>query len=139
MEPLSLRRLRCLRDLGGVADARSSHRRENLGRLRFILPWLVVRPPIPLGLHRAEAVATAKAARMNAPIRLMWTREGRHQGWLLSTPVRASHRRWFDAQGKPAAWLQRIVGQSILAARRLGMIKDGIDFTSVEGRLSPPF
>ena len=40
-----------------------------------------------------------------------------------------------DAEGRPVAWSQRIVGQSIVAGTpfETAMVKDGIDMTSVEG------
>jgi isoquinoline 1-oxidoreductase beta subunit len=40
-----------------------------------------------------------------------------------------------DAQGNPVAWSQRLVGQSIVAGTAFegGMVKEGIDVTSVEG------
>jgi isoquinoline 1-oxidoreductase beta subunit len=89
----------------------------------------------------AEAVATAKATReLKAPIRLMWTREDDIKGGyyrpLFVHRIAAS----LDNQGKPAAWLQRIVGQSIMAGTPFaGMIKDGIDPTSVEGAANLPY
>ncbi|MCC9000635.1 MAG: xanthine dehydrogenase family protein molybdopterin-binding subunit, partial [Candidatus Contendobacter sp.] len=89
----------------------------------------------PTADYIAEAVATAKAAReLNVPIRLMWTREDDIKGGyyrpLFVHRISAS----LDAQGKPTAWLQRIVGQSILAGTPFeGMIKNGVDITSVEG------
>ena len=89
----------------------------------------------PTSDYIAEAVATAKAAReLNAPIRLMWTREDDIKGGYYRPLFVHRIVAGLDAQGKPAAWLQRIVGQSILAGTPFGeMIKDGIDFTSVEG------
>lgn len=89
----------------------------------------------PTSDYIAEAVATAKATReLDAPIRLMWTREDDIKGGYYRPLFVHRLAAGLDAQGKPTAWLQRIVGQSILAGTPFeGMMKDGIDFTSVEG------
>ena len=89
----------------------------------------------PTADYIAEAVATAKAARdLNAPIRLMWTREDDIKGGYYRPLFVHRISAGVDPQGQPTAWLQRIVGQSILAGTPFtGMIKDGIDITSVEG------
>ena len=89
----------------------------------------------PTADYIAEAVATAKATReLDAPIRLMWTREDDIKGGYYRPLFAHRLAAGLDAQGKPTAWLQRIVGQSILAGTPFeGMMKDGIDFTSVEG------
>lgn len=89
----------------------------------------------PTADYIAEAVATAEAAReLNAPIRLMWTREDDIRGGYYRPLFVHRLAAGLDAQGKPMAWLQRIVGQSIVAGTPFaGMIKDGIDPTSVEG------
>ena len=46
-----------------------------------------------------------------------------------------------DAQGKPVAWQQRIVGQSIAAGTAFEpmMVKNGVDGTSVEGAANLPY
>lgn len=45
-----------------------------------------------------------------------------------------------DRQGRPVGWTHRIVGQSILAGTPFGgMIRDGIDATSVEGASNLPY
>ncbi|MDS4069950.1 MAG: xanthine dehydrogenase family protein molybdopterin-binding subunit [Candidatus Competibacter sp.] len=89
----------------------------------------------PTADYIAEAVATAKATReLNAPIRLMWTREDDIKGGYYRPLFVHRLAAGLDAQGKPTAWLQRIVGQSIMAGTPFaGMIKNGIDPTSVEG------
>ena len=95
----------------------------------------------PTADYIAEAVEIAKATReLNAPIRLMWTREDDIRGGyyrpLFVHRISAS----LDAQGKPTTWMQRIVGQSILAGTPFAaMIKDGIDKTSVEGAANLPY
>jgi len=86
-----------------------------------------------------EAVQVAKA--VGKPVKVIRTRED---------DMRAGYYRpmWYnrvtaclDAKGLPLAWQQRIVGQSIIAGTpfEAGMIKDGIDNTSVEGAADTPY
>ncbi|MHB8058684.1 MAG: xanthine dehydrogenase family protein molybdopterin-binding subunit [Desulfuromonadaceae bacterium] len=86
-----------------------------------------------------EAVQVAKAIRQ--PVKVIRTRED---------DMRAGYYRpmWYDrisacldAKGMPLAWHHRIVGQSIIAGTPFesGMIKDGIDDTSVEGAANTPY
>jgi isoquinoline 1-oxidoreductase beta subunit len=95
----------------------------------------------PTADYIAEAVATAKATRhLNAPIRLMWTREDDIKGGYYRPLFVHRLSAGLDAQGQPTAWRQRIVGQSIMAGTPFaGMIKDGIDPTSVEGAANLPY
>jgi isoquinoline 1-oxidoreductase beta subunit len=90
----------------------------------------------PASDYIAEAVSVAKAAsHLGAPIHLMWTREDDlHGGYYRPMFVHAISG-GLDAQGKPVAWSQRLVGQSIIAGTAFegGMVKEGIDITSVEG------
>ncbi len=90
----------------------------------------------PASDYIAEAVAVARATRqLDAPIRLMWTREDDLRGGYYRPMFVHALRAGLDAQGRPLAWSQRIVGQSILAGSPFesAMVKDGIDMTSVEG------
>jgi isoquinoline 1-oxidoreductase beta subunit len=95
----------------------------------------------PTADYIAEGVEVAKATRaLNAPIRLMWTREDDiHGGYYRPLYVHAIAAS-LDQRGRPLAWQHRIVGQSILAGTPFaGMIKDGIDITSVEGASNLPY
>ncbi len=89
----------------------------------------------------AEAVQIAKAIRGVAPVRLMWTREDDIRGGRY----RPLYHHWLKAalgaDGMPAAWHHRIVGQSIVGGTPLEamMVKDGIDATSVEGAANLPY
>ncbi len=90
----------------------------------------------PTSDYIAEAVSVAKAAsHLNAPIHLMWTREDDLRGGYYRPMFAHAIRGGLDSEGNPAAWSQRIVGQSIAAGTAFegGMVKDGIDMTSVEG------
>ena len=45
-----------------------------------------------------------------------------------------------DAQGAPLAWQHTLVGQSFLVGTPFeGMVKDGVDPTSVEGVVDSPY
>jgi isoquinoline 1-oxidoreductase beta subunit len=95
----------------------------------------------PTADYIAEGVEVAKATRaLNAPIRLMWTREDDiHGGYYRPLYVHAIAA-GLDQRGRPLAWQHRVVGQSILAGTPFaGMIKDGIDVTSVEGASNLPY
>lgn len=87
----------------------------------------------------AEAVHVAKAA--NKPVKIVWTREddihgGYYRPMWLSRFVAA-----LGADGIPSAWTHTVVGQSIAAGTPFaaGMIKDGVDVTSVEGAADSPY
>jgi isoquinoline 1-oxidoreductase beta subunit len=86
----------------------------------------------------AEAVEVAKAAK--APVKVVWTREDDIRGgWYRPC--------WFDriaagldGENRPVAWRHTIVGQSIMVGTPFeGMIKDGVDESSVEGAADIPY
>ncbi len=87
-----------------------------------------------------EAVATARALGWRAPVKVVWTREddmagGRYRPMYLHR-VEAG----LDAGGDLVGWRHRIVGQSILAGTPFaGMIRNGVDLTSVEGAANLPY
>jgi isoquinoline 1-oxidoreductase beta subunit len=95
----------------------------------------------PTADYVSEGVEVAKATRaMNAPIRLLWTREDDIRGGYYRPLYVHTIAAGLDKRGRPLAWQHRIVGQSILAGTAFGaMIKDGIDFTSVEGASNLPY
>ena len=86
-----------------------------------------------------EAVQVARG--LGQPVKVIRTRED---------DLRAGYYRplWYDRveacldrSGLPLAWRHRIVGQSIVAGTPFesGMVKDGIDDTSVEGAANTPY
>ena len=86
----------------------------------------------------AEAVHVAKAA--GVPVKVVWTREDDMRGgyyrpmWAHRVSV------GLGDDGKPSAWRQQIVGQSIMDGTPFAMlIKDGIDESSVEGVADSPY
>ncbi len=84
----------------------------------------------------SDAVETSKA--VGKPVKVIWTREDdiQHDFYRPITYVRM----WgaLDASGKPAAFMQRIVQQSLM--KRLGALPpNGVDFISVDGSASLPY
>ncbi|MDI3259274.1 MAG: xanthine dehydrogenase family protein molybdopterin-binding subunit [Sinobacteraceae bacterium] len=91
-----------------------------------------------------EAVAIAQAARahgIEAPIKLVWTREDDTRGGWYRPAYLHRVRAALDVHGAPLAWHQRIVGQSILKGSPFEkvLIRNGIDETSVEGAADLPY
>ena len=88
-----------------------------------------------------EAVQVARAARLGVPIKVVWTREDDIQGGYYR-PMWAHHvRAGLGKDGRPVAWRQTIVGQSIIEGSPFAsaMIKNGVDGTSVEGAADSPY
>ncbi|MGQ9367640.1 molybdopterin cofactor-binding domain-containing protein [Azospirillum sp. A39] len=87
-----------------------------------------------------EAVECAKAIGWKAPVKVLWTREddmtgGRYRPMYLHDVKVA-----LGEDGLPLAWTHRIVGQSILGGTPFeGMVKGGVDATSVEGVSDTPY
>ena len=86
----------------------------------------------------SQAVAIAKACGADGvPIKLQWTREDDIRGGLYRPMYFHKLEAGLDAGGELVAWHHVIVGQSIMGGTPFaGMIKDGIDPTSVEGAAS---
>jgi isoquinoline 1-oxidoreductase beta subunit len=83
-----------------------------------------------------DAVETSKA--VGKPVKVIWTREDdiQHDFYRPITYVRM----WgaLDAAGKPVAFMQRIVQQSLM--KRLGSLPpNGVDFISVDGSATLPY
>ena len=94
----------------------------------------------PQSDYLVEAAAIAKAINGRAPVKLVWTREDDMQAGYYRPLNYHALKAGLDAQGRIIAWHHRIVGQSILAGTAFGaMIKDGVDFTSVEGASNLPY
>jgi isoquinoline 1-oxidoreductase beta subunit len=88
-----------------------------------------------------EAVSIAKAINGRAPVKMVWTREDdMRAGWYRPAYIHRV-RAGLDRAGKPVAWEQRIVGQSILLGTPFEAfaVKDGIDFSSIEGVVDLPY
>ncbi len=81
------------------------------------------------------------ARRMKVPVKTMWTREDDIHGGYYRPCYLHALEAGLDANGRPLAWKHRIVGQSIVAGTpfEAGMVKDGVDHTSVEGAANLPY
>jgi isoquinoline 1-oxidoreductase beta subunit len=93
----------------------------------------------PVSDFVAEAVQVAKAA--GKPVKTVWTREDDTRGGYYRPSYLHRVRAGIGADGLPSAWAHTIVGQSIIAGTPFasGMIKDGVDETSVEGVADSPY
>ncbi|MBD5803508.1 Isoquinoline 1-oxidoreductase subunit beta [Azoarcus sp. Aa7] len=95
----------------------------------------------PAADYVLETAHIVKAIRGEAPVKLVWSREDDMRAGYYRPLYLHRLRAALDAQGKPLAWAQRVVGQSILAGTSFesAMVKDGIDGTSVEGAANLPY
>ena len=86
-----------------------------------------------------EATQVTKALRK--PVRVLWTREDDMKGGYYRPMWYDRLTAGLDARGNLIAWQHTIVGQSITAGTLFekGMIKNGIDDTSVEGAADMPY
>ena len=95
----------------------------------------------PASDYVVEAAQILKAIEGAAPVKLVWSREDdMRAGWFRPAYM---HRieAVLDADGMPAAWRNRIVGQSIATGTPFesALVKDGVDATSVEGAANLPY
>lgn len=88
-----------------------------------------------------EAANIAKAMNGKAPVKLVWTREDDTQAGYYRPLYYHTIKAALDKQGKPVAWQHHIVGQSIIAGTAFadGLVKNGVDQTSVEGASNLPY
>jgi isoquinoline 1-oxidoreductase subunit beta len=87
-----------------------------------------------------EACEVAKAYGEPIPIKVVWTREDDVKGGYYRPIYVHRITAGLDKDGNIVAWQHRIVGQSIMVGTPFeGMIKDGIDPTSVEGASNLPY
>lgn len=89
----------------------------------------------------AESVEVAKAIGWSRPVKVQWTRDNDMKGGRYRPAYVHAMKAGLDAQGNLTAWSNHIVGQSIMTGTAFeGMaVKNGIDFTSVEGAANLPY
>ncbi len=89
----------------------------------------------------AEAVETAKAIGWSRPVKVQWTRDNDMRGGRYRPAYVHAIKAGLDGEGNLIAWQNHIVGQSIMTGTLFeGMaVKNGIDFTSVEGAANIPY
>ncbi|WP_255323021.1 xanthine dehydrogenase family protein molybdopterin-binding subunit [Lysobacter sp. K5869] len=87
----------------------------------------------------SEAVHVAKAA--GKPVKTVWSREDDVRGGYYRPMYLQRARIGLDKEGRPVAWKQTMVGQSIAAGSPFesAMVKNGVDATSVEGVADSPY
>lgn len=96
------------------------------------------RRAVPTSDFVSEAVHVAKAAGL--PVKTVWTREDDTRGGYYRPMFLERAKVALGADGMPKAWHHVLVGQSIMAGTPFeGMIKDGVDSSSVEGVSDSPY
>ena len=95
----------------------------------------------PTSDYLREAASIAKAIGGRAPVKMVWLREDDMQGGYYRPLYVHRLRATLNKDGMPAAWMHRIVGQSIIIGSPFEsmLIKDGVDVTSVEGASTLPY
>ncbi|MCG3186085.1 MAG: Isoquinoline 1-oxidoreductase subunit beta [Rhodocyclaceae bacterium] len=87
-----------------------------------------------------EAVNVARAISGRAPVKLVWMREDDMKAGYYRPAFHHALEAALDPQGRLVGWRHRLVGQSIMAGSPMaGMIKAGIDPSSVEGASNLPY
>lgn len=88
----------------------------------------------------SEAVSIAKAIDYRAPVKVQWTREDDMRGGRYRPAYIHKFKAGLDENGNLTAWDNHIVGQSIVKGTPFeGLIKNGVDSTSVEGASNIPY
>ncbi|WP_031296433.1 xanthine dehydrogenase family protein molybdopterin-binding subunit [Pseudogulbenkiania ferrooxidans] len=126
----------------GMAASMSGLKPEQVTLHTTLLGGGFGRRAVPVGSDwLKEAMEVAKHHGQGLPIRLMWTRDDDLAGAYYRPMWLDRVRGGIGADGKPAAWLQTGVGQSIIAGTPFApmMIKNGIDAVSVEGTDDMPY
>ncbi|MBP4050251.1 xanthine dehydrogenase family protein molybdopterin-binding subunit [Chromobacterium violaceum] len=126
----------------GMAAAMAGLKPEQVSLHTTLLGGGFGRRAVPAGADwLKEAMEVAKRHGQGAPIRLMWTRDDDLAGAYYRPMWLDRVRGGIDAAGRPAAWLQTGVGQSIIVGTPFApmMIKNGIDAVSVEGTDDMPY
>ncbi len=88
-----------------------------------------------------EAVAVAKAIDFRAPVKMQWTREDDMRAGRYRPAYVHRLKAGVDTDGRIVGWYNHIVGQSIVAGTPFaaGLVKNGVDMTSVEGAINLPY
>ncbi|WP_373505038.1 molybdopterin cofactor-binding domain-containing protein [Aestuariivirga sp.] len=89
----------------------------------------------------AESVEVAKAIGWSRPVKVQWMRDNDMKGGRYRPAYVHAMKAGLDAEGNIVAWSNHVVGQSIMSGTLFeGMaVKNGIDFTSVEGAANIPY
>jgi isoquinoline 1-oxidoreductase beta subunit len=93
----------------------------------------------PVSDYLLEAAAIAKAAGVDVPVKMVWTREQDTRAGFYRPMYVHALKAGLDKDGKLIAWRHRIVGQSIMGGSALFGPPKAIDTTSVEGASTLPY
>jgi isoquinoline 1-oxidoreductase beta subunit len=102
------------------------------------------RRAVPTSDYLVEAVNVAKAmkaAGIDAPVKVIWSREDDIRGGYYRPAVVHRVVAGMDPNGALRGWQHTIVGQSIIKGTTFEkfLVKDGVDETSVEGVVHTPY
>lgn len=98
------------------------------------------RRAVPDSDYTADAVAIAKAAGLDVPVKLQWTRENDMRGGRYRPLNVHRIRAGIDDSGNLVAWHHSEAIQSFVAGTPFeGLIQNGVDSTSVEGASNLPY
>ena len=98
------------------------------------------RRAVPVADYVAEAAMAAAAWGKPDPVKLVWRREDDMKAGFYRPAYLHRVKVGLDGDGNILAWRHTIVGQSIFAGTPFaGLIKDGVDRTSVEGVSDLPY
>lgn len=89
-----------------------------------------------------EAAEVVKAAKVSVPVKLVWTREDDMRAGYYRPMFHHRLQAGFAPDGRILGWQHRLVGQSIAGDAPppfKGAVRNGIDGTSVEGAVNPPY
>ena len=91
--------------------------------------------------YLVETAHILKASNGRAPVKLVRTREDDMRAGYYRPLFFHRLEAGLDKEGRPVAWRQRIVGQSIATGTTFegALVKDGVDVTSVEGAANLPY
>ncbi|AXE31190.1 twin-arginine translocation pathway signal protein [Chromobacterium phragmitis] len=126
----------------GMAAAMAGLKPEQVSLHTTLLGGGFGRRAVPAGADwLKEAMEVAKRHGQGAPIKLVWTRDDDLAGAYYRPMWLDRVRGGIGKDGKPVAWLQTGVGQSIISGTPFApmMVKNGIDAVSVEGTDDMPY
>jgi len=92
-------------------------------------------------LECASIIAALAQKEQRVPVKLVWTREDDMRAGYYRPACLQTLKAGLDAAGNPVGWQHRMVNQSIASgtAFEQGMVRNGVDYTSVEGAANLPY
>jgi isoquinoline 1-oxidoreductase beta subunit len=92
-------------------------------------------------IEAVNVVKAAKQAGIDAPIKVVWSREDDMAGGYYRPLVLHRVNVGLDAKGMPLSWQHTLVGQSILkgTAFEQAFVKNGVDHSLTEGVVDTPY